>query len=1024
MVQHPDQRRFAIAVSFPGEHRRFVRQVVDRLAQVLGRDRVFYDAWYEAELLGLDGDLKLRRYYREQSDLVVPFFSEHYAKDWCQIEWSAIRAMLKDRRKDDAVVPVQMDGTRVDGWEDIDFAVRRKNRTGKEIAELLLQAYRHRHPDETPRQTAAELAVGAGTAGDLTAGRIGDANYTTAADSVMVRWTDELASYGEGFAGRTDELKMLDDAWNGGAVRVVVFHAEGGAGKTRLLVQWLNRLRDDGWRGAGRVFVQSFYSQGNRDKGYASSDLFFEHALAWFGYRGQRITDARERGQTLARLVVQQQGLLVLDGLEPLQHPAAFNEGHLRDPGIEQLLLALASMTGGRPHPALCVVTSRQPLVELRDRVGRAVVQQPLDRLDRDAGADLLRQLEVRGTGAELFAAVDEYQGHAYSLMLLGTWLRDATTDHDIRRRHEIPLLDEDRQHGSHADQLFGAYGLHLGMDSAEVTLLRLLGLFDRAAKRDLIDVLCQSRGDALDALTAPLRGLSPADWNRLLGRLRKLRLIVLADDHQHVDSHPLLREYFGARLRKNDENAFRAAHWRLFDHLCETTEHRPDGLDGLQPLYQAVVHGCLAGRQQEACDKVYIDRILRGTGHGGFYSTKKLGAIAANLAAVAAFFDEPWSRVSPNLREAYQAWLLNEAAFRLRALGRLTEALQPMRAGLEMRIQQEVWTSAARIAGNFSELEVTLGRLPEAVADARQAITYADQSGDAFLRMAFRATAADALHQSGERLEAGTLLAEAERMQQERQPQFDLLYSLPGFRYCDWLLAPAERAAWGSILYESFNGKPQATVSPRADAFGLPLNEDERTAALDACAAVERRANWCFETRAPTDSVLDIALDHLTLARVGLVRAILTHGLPQPTLDLPHVAAAVNGLRGSGNMNDLPKALLTAAWYHFVRGELDQAKQWLDEAQQIAERGPMPLYLADILLHRARLFGSLKGEGRSVKEAEYPWPDRTPRADLAEARKLIEQHGYWRRKEELEDAEAALGSCEASFEKKLSGDA
>ena len=37
--------------------------------------------------------------------------------------------------------------------------------------------------------------------------------------------------------------------------------------------------------------------------------------------------------------------------------------------------------------------------------------------------------------------------------------------------------------------------------------------------------------------------------------------------------------------------------------------------------------------------------------------------------------------------------------------------------------------------------------------------------------------------------------------MQKERQPEFDLLYSLQGFRYCDWLLAPAERAAWQTIL-------------------------------------------------------------------------------------------------------------------------------------------------------------------------------------------------------------------------------
>jgi hypothetical protein len=197
-------------------------------------------------------------------------------------------------------------------------------------------------------------------------------------------------------------------------------------------------------------------------------------------------------------------------------------------------------------------------------------------------------------------------------------------------------------------------------------------------------------------------------------------------------------------------------------------------------------VHGCLAGRQQEACDKVYFERILRGAGSAGFYSQNKLGAIGANLAAVAAFFDEPWGRVSANLNEGDQAWLLNEAAISLRDLGRLTEALQPMRAGLKTFVQREDWKRAAGSTSNLSELEVTLGRLPDAVADAQQSIIHADRSGDAFQRMARRTTAADALHQSGRRAEAGSLFAEAERMQKESQPSLDLLYSLRGFQYCD----------------------------------------------------------------------------------------------------------------------------------------------------------------------------------------------------------------------------------------------
>jgi len=149
-------KRFAIAVSFPGEHRRFVKNVVTRLAQHLGRERVFFDDWYQPELLGLDADIKLKNIYRDQSELVVPFFSEYYEKDWCQIEWSAIRVILKARRKD-AVVPVQIDGTKVDGWEEIDFAIRKGNRTGKQVADLIFDAYQHRYNNSDGREMETSI---------------------------------------------------------------------------------------------------------------------------------------------------------------------------------------------------------------------------------------------------------------------------------------------------------------------------------------------------------------------------------------------------------------------------------------------------------------------------------------------------------------------------------------------------------------------------------------------------------------------------------------------------------------------------------------------------------------------------------------------------------------------------------------------------------------------------------------------------------------------------------------------------
>lgn len=75
-----------------------------------------------------------------------------------------------------------------------------------------------------------------------------------------------------------------------------------------------------------------------------------------------------------------------------------------------------------------------------------------------------------------------------------------------------------------------------------------------------------------------------------------------------------------------------------------------------------------------------------------------------------------------------------------------------------------------------------------------------------------------------------------------------------------------------------------------------------------------------------------------------------------------------------------------------------------LNEAREIAERGPMRLYMADIHLYRARLFHRVK---------PYPWT--SPQEDLAAAEKLIKECGYHRRDEELADAKRAILNSERS---------
>jgi hypothetical protein len=67
-----------------------------------------------------------------------------------------------------------------------------------------------------------------------------------------------------------------------------------------------------------------------------------------------------------------------------------------------------------------------------------------------------------------------------------------------------------------------------------------------------------------------------------------------------------------------------------------------------------------------------------------------------------------------------------------------------------------------------------------------------------------------------------------------------------------------------------------------------------------------------------------------------------------------------VSGLSRAGTQHMIPHGLLTRAWLRSLTGSRtgsESAQSDLDEAWEIAERGPMPLFLADIHLYRARLF-------------------------------------------------------------------
>ncbi len=133
----PSKKRFRVALSFPGEARSLVDPIAGYLASTLGKGRVLYDQFLEAELARPNLDTYLQRLYHAESELVVVFIGSDYAKkDWCSLEWRAIRNLIKSRQ-DDAIMLFRLDEGDVPGIFPLDGYISTEGREPEELSLLI-----------------------------------------------------------------------------------------------------------------------------------------------------------------------------------------------------------------------------------------------------------------------------------------------------------------------------------------------------------------------------------------------------------------------------------------------------------------------------------------------------------------------------------------------------------------------------------------------------------------------------------------------------------------------------------------------------------------------------------------------------------------------------------------------------------------------------------------------------------------------------------------------------------------------
>lgn len=106
---------FDVSFSFPGEKRSDVLTVLNKLKEKHPNYCIFYDDDYTSQLAIPNLDIVLHKIYSKQSRLLCVFLCKEYEKkEWCRLEWKAIRSIINSR-KEDQIMYLRFDDATISG---------------------------------------------------------------------------------------------------------------------------------------------------------------------------------------------------------------------------------------------------------------------------------------------------------------------------------------------------------------------------------------------------------------------------------------------------------------------------------------------------------------------------------------------------------------------------------------------------------------------------------------------------------------------------------------------------------------------------------------------------------------------------------------------------------------------------------------------------------------------------------------------------------------------------------------------
>ena len=683
------------------------------------------------------------------------------------------------------------------------------------------------------------------------------------------------------WVGRERLLETLRQDWLQGDHLVVGLIGFGGEGKSSLAKRWVDIVLDDqDENDPAGVFWWSFTERANADEFLTGALEFMSAGRIQVG----ELPGGSARAAFAAGLLGTRRYIFVLDGLEVMQYQQGDQYGSIRSAALREFLEYFA--TPG--HSSFCVVTSRAPLLDLAKYVTYRHIE--IQSLRLDAGRRLLRKLGVIGSDAALEQVVRDWDGHALTLSLLGSYLVKRYNG-DVRRISAIPAPDPSLPRDEFVRRVLREYNECL-LDEEREFLVQF-SIFRTPVTEDAMRiVLPDGAGDngweffqrtALDHLVAA----------RILRR----------DLSGRTSMHPLIRDFYAHQQEQNGQKR-RELHSKIADYYLNTARDLPGepDLDDLGPLIEAAHHACRAQRFTEACDIIYT-RLYQGD--RGLI-TRELNAYEAVLSSLVDFFPDQELHRQPLIADPEaKSWILHEVATCLQLLGRMRDAAVLLRRAVQTFKDMEKWHDAAVSCQNLAELHIGLGALPACSEIIDEAFQLADSARDKEDELVAQTLLGTLAHLQGRNQTADDAFNAALEIATEFTP-LPVLYSSSGIRYAEHLrrtnrrdlaeranlanLRVCKAAGWradeaschiglGDLDFD--RGDADTAYAQYDDAVGISRDITRRDVLIQALLA---RGRWAVLTGHPEASREDLgsALDMALLGNYRLAEIDIRVALAQ----------------------------------------------------------------------------------------------------------------------------------------------